>query len=114
MVALSVRLPNERARIRLIHLHLCVPPKFSPNAFSMVEPGEPRSYSQREIHDFSQRLLSVPRPGFTIHDDDDRDDPPFVRPVNYQCQFLIDDSNPRLKTSEKVCFVVTLFVHLSI
>ena len=69
----------------------------------MVEPGEPRAYSQREFQDFSQKLLGVPRPGFTVHDDESREDPPFVRPVDYQCQFLVDDSNPRLKPSEKVC-----------
>ena len=73
------------------------------NSFSMVEPGEPRAYSQREFQDFSQKLLGVPRPGFTVHDDESREDPPFVRPVDYQCQFLVDDSNPRLKPSEKVC-----------
>ena len=71
----------------------------------MVEPGEPRAYSQREFQEFSQRLLSVPRPGFTIHDAESREDPPFVRPVDYQCQFLVDDSNPRLNASEKVCYL---------
>lgn len=67
----------------------------------MVEPGEPRSYSQKEIHDFTRILMRIPQPGFVFHDDPDRPDPPFVRPVDFKCQFLVDDSNPRLKDHEK-------------
>ena len=69
--------------------------------FSMVEPGEPRKYSQREIHDFQRKLLDTPQPGFVFHDHENRDDPPFVRPVDFHSNFLVDDSNPRLNDSEK-------------
>ena len=70
----------------------------------MVEPDEPRTYSQEEIRRLTDELFKMPRPGFTSESDPNRPDPPFVRPINFKSEFLVDDSNPRLSLAEKVLF----------
>ena len=70
----------------------------------MVEPDEPRTYTKREIDDLSKQLQCLPQPGFVNHSDPNRPDPPFVRPINFKYEFLVDDSNPLLTPTEKVSF----------
>ena len=68
----------------------------------MVEPDEPRDYSKEEMAQLARELLRLKRPGFVNHEDPNRPDPPFVRPVNHRCEVLAKVDNPLLTEMEKV------------
>lgn len=68
----------------------------------MVEHDEPRDYSKDEMAEMARDLLNLKRPGFVNHEDLNRPDPPFVRPVNYLCQLIAPVDNPLLTEKEKV------------
>lgn len=80
----------------------------------MVEPDEPRTYTKREIDDLAKQLQSLSQPGFVNHSDPDHPDPPFVRPINFRCEFLVDDGNSLLTPNEKVPFSAALVRTLSV
>ena len=68
----------------------------------MVEHDEPRDYTKDEMAQMARELLNLRRPGFVNHEDPDRPDPPFVRPVNFLCQLIASVDNPLLTDKEKV------------
>ena len=70
----------------------------------MVEPDEPREFSQEELSQLARELLLLRRPGFVNHENPNRPDPPFVRPVDYQCKIIAKIDNPLFTESDKVCF----------
>ena len=77
----------------------------------MVEHDEPRDYTKDEMAEMARELLNLKRPGFVNHEDPDRPDPPFVRPVNYLCQLIAPVDNPLLTEKEKVSLIVIFSGH---